>query len=136
MGAQVSQSMLALTPTPSETGSVTVGQWTLTAGTVGSGATGRVSIGMDPKGKLVALKRMTVNGDRKRVQEMRRKLETLTSLAERQDEDRLLRFVEMITDDALGINRTADLWFVLEPVVADTLYSISAKTLLGAGDER
>lgn len=63
MGAQVSQPMLALTPTPSETGSITVGQWALIAGTVGSGATRRVSIGIDPKGKLVALKRMTVNGD-------------------------------------------------------------------------
>ncbi|KAH6953748.1 hypothetical protein BKA56DRAFT_425646, partial [Ilyonectria sp. MPI-CAGE-AT-0026] len=33
LGAQTSQSVLALTPTPSETGGIKVGQWTLTTGT-------------------------------------------------------------------------------------------------------
>lgn len=136
LGAQTSQSVLALTPTPSETGGIKVGQWTLTTGTIGSGASGRVSVGMNPKGKLVALKRTTVGRDRTQVHELRGKLEMLASLAESHDENRLLRLIEMITDDAKGANSTADLWFVLEPAVADTLYSISVKGLLAARDER
>lgn len=90
---------------------------------------------MNSKGNLVALKRMTVGRDRTSVHQLREKLEMLASLAESHDEKRLLRLVEMITDDAQGANRTADLWFVLEPAVANTLFSISVKGLLAAGDE-
>lgn len=55
-------------------------------GTIGYGASGRVSVGINPKGKLVALNRMAVGKDRTQVHEFRRTLETLTSLAESQDE--------------------------------------------------
>lgn len=79
---------------------------------------------------------MTVGKDRTQVHELCPTLETLTSLAESQDEHRLLRFVKMVTDDGRGVNHTADLSFVLEPAVADTLHSVSVKGLLGAGDER
>ncbi|KAJ3453883.1 hypothetical protein MRS44_018515 [Fusarium solani] len=136
IGTQTSQSTLALTPTPAENGSIKIGQWTLTTGTVGHGASGRVSVAVNDKGKVVALKRMTVGQDRRWVQELQRKLDMLTSLARSQDEDRLLGLVEMITDDDKGINRTADLWFVLEPAVAETLHSAYVKGLFGKGDER
>ncbi|KAH7230272.1 kinase-like domain-containing protein [Fusarium solani] len=136
IGVQTSQSALALTPTPAEQGGIKIGQWTLTTGTIGHGASGRVSVAINNKGKLVALKRMTVGKDRRWAQELQRKLEMLTSLARSRDENRLLGLVEVITDDGKGINRTADLWFVLEPAVADTLHSASLKGLFGEGDQR
>ncbi|PHH89073.1 hypothetical protein CDD83_6696 [Cordyceps sp. RAO-2017] len=136
LGSQPSHSMLTLTPTPSESGSIKVGQWTLTTGTIGSGAAGRVSVGVNSRGQLVALKRMIVGRDRAGLHQIRQRLETLGSLAASHDEPRLLRLVEMITDDDQGANRTADLWFVLEPAVADTLGSLVVKGHLATGDER
>ncbi|RSL89259.1 hypothetical protein CDV31_015907 [Fusarium ambrosium] len=136
VGTQTSQSTLALTPTPAGNGGIKVGQWTLTTGTVGHGASGRVSVAVNDKGKVVALKRMTVGQDRRWAQELQRKLDMLTSLARSQDEDRILGLVEMITDDDKGINRTADLWLILEPAVAETLHSAYVKGVFGKGDER
>lgn len=136
IGVQTSQSALALTPTPAEQGGIKIGQWTLTTGTIGHGASGRVSVAINNKGKLVALKRMTVGKDSRWAQELQRKLEMLTFLARSRDENRLLGLVEVITDDGKGINLTADLWFVLEPAVADTLHSASLKGLFGEGDQR
>lgn len=109
LGTHTSGSVLALTPTPSETGGIKVSQWTLTTGTIGYRASGRVSVGINPKGKLIALKRITVGKDRRQVQHLRQTLETLTSLAENQGKDRLLRFIEIIVDNEKGINATADL---------------------------
>ncbi|KAJ6436699.1 putative AC transposase [Purpureocillium lavendulum] len=127
---------LSLTPTPSDMAGIRVGQWHLTTGTIGSGVSGRVSIGTNISGTVVALKRMTVDKGKVEVRPFQEKLETLSSLVESHNENRILRLVEVITDDARGVNRTADLWFVLTPAVADTLYSISVKGLLGDGKDR
>ncbi|KAH7173097.1 hypothetical protein DER46DRAFT_634520 [Fusarium sp. MPI-SDFR-AT-0072] len=49
---------LSLTPTPSESSPITIGQWTVSAGTVGKGASGMVSIASNDHGQRVALKRV------------------------------------------------------------------------------
>ncbi|KAK4074641.1 hypothetical protein Purlil1_12918 [Purpureocillium lilacinum] len=127
---------LSLTPTPSDVAAIKVGQWHLTTGTIGSGVSGRVSIGTNISGTVVALKRMTVDKGMVEVRPFQEKLGALSSLVERHNESRILRLVEVITDDARGVNRTADLCFVLTPAVADTLYSMSVKSLLGDGKDR
>ncbi|TQV90270.1 protein kinasedomain-containing protein [Cordyceps javanica] len=102
---------------------IRIGEWLLTAaGTVGAGASGRVSIGINSTGHTVALKRFAVEGDRTRVGARRRKLERITELARRMDEKRVLRLRDVLQDDAAGgCNRAVDVWFVLEPAVPSTL---------------
>ncbi|RSL39015.1 hypothetical protein CEP53_014384 [Fusarium sp. AF-6] len=52
---------LSMTPTPAPGNDIQVGRWTLTsAGTVGIGGSGRVSVGVGNTGEVVALKRMSV----------------------------------------------------------------------------
>ncbi|OBS16945.1 hypothetical protein FPOA_12495 [Fusarium poae] len=136
LDSQVSQSTLALTPTPSEQGSITIGQWTLTTGTIGVGGSGRVSVGMNRAGKLVALKRIHVGKDREYAQQRRTRLESLAALCARYDEERILRLVEVITDEVRATNNHADWWFVLDPAAESTLVSLHVEKRLGEGNER
>ncbi|OAA53073.1 Protein kinase-like domain protein [Cordyceps fumosorosea ARSEF 2679] len=102
---------------------IRIGQWQLTrAGTVGSGRSGRVSIGVNDSGETAALKRFTVDGDRERINFRREKIERITQLAKKEDEQRVLRLREALQDDtAEGRNYAVDVWFVLQPVVSSTL---------------
>lgn len=120
LGNQVSFD-LSLTPTP--TSNIQIGQWSLTnAGTIGSGGEGRVSVGINSSGRLVVLKRVTISTAlRPRFRQHQRTMEELTQLAKDADEDRILKLVEVISDDVEGSNRQADVWFVLEPVVTPLL---------------
>ncbi|KAF5700469.1 STE kinase [Fusarium mundagurra] len=112
---------LSLTPTPSENSPITIGQWTISAGTVGKGASGMVSIASNTLGQRVALKRVQVGRDREHTRKVQAKLETLAALCQRKDEIRLLRLIEVITDDVRSANRIADVWFVQEPAAQDVL---------------
>ncbi|KAI9155687.1 MAP kinase-interacting serine/threonine-protein kinase 1 [Paramyrothecium foliicola] len=136
LGNKADSQFLSLTPTPSEATAIKIGHWSITSGTVGSGAVGRVSIAIDNHGKVTALKRISVGRNRSTVTGLRRKLETLTRLAEENDESRILRLLEVLTDDAKGANSAADVWFVLEPAVADTLFSMALKNVFSDGHDR
>lgn len=102
---------------------IRIGEWQLTrAGTIGTGASGRVSVGINGTGQTVAMKRFAVEGDRTRMRARRKKLELITQLAEKRGEQRVLRLREILQDDAIGgDNRAVDVWFVLEPAVPSTL---------------
>ncbi|KAF5638572.1 STE kinase [Fusarium tjaetaba] len=127
---------LSLTPTPSESGSITIGQWTIGAGTVGKGASGMVSIASNVSGQRVALKRVQVGRDRERIQNVQTKLETLAALCQRKNENRLLRLIEVITDDVKSANRIADVWFVQEPAAQEVLSTALTRGLFKQGQER
>lgn len=43
-------------------------------------------------------------------------METLTRLATASGEERIVRLVEVIIEDPRGMNHSADVWFVLQPV--------------------
>ena len=124
LGSPTSASILALTPTPSETSSVKVGQWVLTSGTIGAGSSGRVSAALNREGKLVALKRVVRGRNVSAVMQVQSKLSDITHLARSQQENRIIQLVEVISDDAEGDNDTADVWFVLEPAIPDTMLSV------------
>ncbi|KAH7308999.1 kinase-like domain-containing protein [Stachybotrys elegans] len=136
LGSTADPQLLSLTPTPSDLTAIKIGQWKVTTGTVGSGAMGRVSIAMNDAGKVVALKRVSVGRQRSSIRTLQRKLETLTRLVKENNEHRLLQLLEVITDDAWGANPAADVWFVLEPAVADTLASLAVRGIFSAGHDR
>ncbi|KAG4291565.1 STE protein kinase [Fusarium proliferatum] len=127
---------LSLTPTPSETSPITIGQWTVSAGTVGKGASGMVSIASNDHGQRVALKRVQVGRDRERIRNVQIKLETLAALCQRKNENRLLRLIEVITDDVRSANRIADVWFVQEPAAQEVLSTALTRGLFKQGQER
>jgi hypothetical protein len=135
---QISKTLLelSLTPTPSESSPITIGQWTISAGTVGKGASGMVSIASNDHGQRVALKRVQVGRDRERTRKVQTKLETLAALCQRENENRLLRLIEVITDDVRSTNKIADVWFVQEPAAQGTLYTGLTRGLFKQGDER
>lgn len=113
---------LAFTPTPVSGGNIQVGQWILTqAGTIGVGAYGRVSAAINKKGDFVALKRCAVTSFSAKFQRQRTTLKTLARITEDAGEERIVRLLEVITDDPRGQNRQADVWFVFTPFVARTL---------------
>jgi hypothetical protein len=136
LNIQTSLAALELTPTPSENSPITIGQWTVSAGTVGKGGSGMVSIASDTKGKYVALKRVQVGKDRERIRKVQAKLQLLSALSQRKKETRLLRLIEVITDDVRSTNKIADVWFVQEPAAQGTLSTILAAGLFRQGDER
>ncbi|KAF4494401.1 STE kinase [Fusarium agapanthi] len=127
---------LSLTPTPSESSPIVIGQWTISAGTVGKGASGMVSIASNDHGQRVALKRVQVGRDRERTRKVQTKLETLAALCQRKNENRLLRLIEVITDDVRSANRIADVWFVQEPAAQDILSTALRRGLFKQGHER
>ncbi|GKU10710.1 ste protein kinase [Fusarium langsethiae] len=127
---------LSLTPTPSENSPITIGQWTVSAGTVGKGASGMVSIASNVSGQRVALKRVQVGRDRERARKVQTKLETLAALCQRKNENRLLRLIEVITDDVRSANRIADVWFVQEPAAQDILSTALTRGSFKQGQER
>ncbi|EXA30045.1 STE/STE20 protein kinase [Fusarium oxysporum f. sp. pisi HDV247] len=127
---------LSLTPTPSESSPITIGQWTVSAGTVGKGASGMVSIASNDHGQRVALKRVQVGRDREHTRKVQTKLETLAALCQRKNENRLLRLIEVITDDVRSANRIADVWFVQEPAAQDILSTALTRGLFKQGRER
>ena len=104
---------------PTPTSNLQIRQWSLTnAGTIGVGGGGRVSVGMNSNGRVVALKRVAVSSDaRPMIRQHQRAMEEITRLAIEKAEDRVLKLVEIISDDLEGTHRHADVWFVLEPVV-------------------
>ncbi|KAM0187790.1 hypothetical protein ACHAPI_010940 [Fusarium lateritium] len=132
-----SQAALALTPTPSDS-TINIGQYTISAETVGKGGSGMVSIASNVQGKLVALKRMVVQveKDRERMRAIQSRLKTLTALSQRENKTRLLRLIEVITDDARSTNKIADVWFVQEPAAHDILSTALASDLFHQGAER
>ncbi|KAF5978833.1 STE kinase [Fusarium coicis] len=135
---QISKTLLelSLTPTPSENSPIVIGQWTVSAGTVGKGASGMVSIASNDHGQRVALKRVQVGRDRERIQKVQTKLETLAALSQRKNENRLLRLIEVITDDVKSTNRIADVWFVQKPAAQEVLSSALTRGLFKQGQER
>ncbi|CZR49566.1 uncharacterized protein FPRO_15925 [Fusarium proliferatum ET1] len=127
---------LSLTPTPSESNPITIGQWTVSAGTVGKGASGMVSIASNDHGQRVALKRVQVGRDRERTRKVQTKLEALAALCQRKNENRLLQLIEVITDDVRSANRIADVWFVQEPAAQEVLSTALTRGLFKQGQER
>ncbi|KAG7408461.1 Serine/threonine-protein kinase sid1 [Fusarium oxysporum f. sp. rapae] len=127
---------LSLTPTPSENSPITIGQWTISAGTIGKGASGMVSIASNVQGQRVALKRVQVGRDRERIRKVQIKLETLAALSLKKNENRLLRLIEVITDDVRSTNRIADVWFVQEPAAQEILSTALTRGLFKQGHER
>ncbi|KAF4445474.1 STE protein kinase, partial [Fusarium austroafricanum] len=126
---------LSLTPTPSEKSPITIGQWTVSAGAVGKGASGMVSIASNVQGQRVALKRVQVGKDRECVRKVQTKLETLAVLSQRKNENRLLQLIEVITDDVRSTNRIADVCFVQEPAAQDIVSNGLTRGLFKQGDE-
>ncbi|PCD21230.1 STE protein kinase [Fusarium graminearum] len=115
---------ISMTPTPAPGNGIQVGQWSLSsAGTVGVGGSGRVSVGVNKKGDVVAIKRMNVSESNGNLLRSRRSvIETLTQLANAAKEERIVRLVEVITDDPNATNKAADIWFVLTPFTPKTLH--------------
>jgi hypothetical protein len=130
-GSEPSPSLLALTPIPSSTATpIKVGQWQLSnAGTIGTGARGRVSVGVSQAGRVVVLKRFEVKEHRQLeyVANRRKTMERLTHLASLVSEDRILLLVECISDNAAGLNPKADMWLVLQPLVPSNLKDVHDK---------
>lgn len=121
----------ALVETPREKSCIQIGEWHLTnAGTVGAGASGRVSIGINRSGQTVALKRFSIDGDRSQVLAQRKKLERITMLANKASEPRILGLRGVLNDDPVGNNRAVDIWFVLEPAIPETLAQTANQWLL------
>ncbi|KAH8662667.1 kinase-like domain-containing protein [Ilyonectria robusta] len=113
---------LSFTPTPAAGNTIQVGQWTLTtAGTVGTGGEGRVSVGVNNAGEVVALKRISVSKNGFAPKRRQNTLERLTHLADMANNDRIVRLREVITDDPKANNASADMWFVLTPFAPKTL---------------
>lgn len=113
---------LSMTPTPAPGNTIQVGQWTLSgAGTIGVGGSGRVSVGINSTGEVVALKRMSVTSNAVTLYRRQRTLQVLTELANQAREDRIVRLLEVITDDPNASNRSADVWFALTPFTRQTL---------------
>ncbi|KAJ4044857.1 Protein kinase [Fusarium oxysporum] len=127
---------LSLTPTPSKSSPITIGRWTVSAGTVGKGASGMVSIASNDDGQRVALKRVQVGRDRERTRKVQTKLEILAALCQRKNKSRLLRLIEVITDDVRSANRIADVWFVQEPAAQDILSTALTRGLFKQDQER
>ena len=124
---------ISLTPTPSLRTNHRIRGWTFTdAGTIGSGAGGRVSAAMNNLGKIVALKRASVGKKSKTLEKRIQTLQRLTFLSELHKENRILRLIEVITDDISGNNPSADVWFVLDPLVGKTLEDYRAECSLSA----
>ncbi|KAH7187045.1 kinase-like domain-containing protein [Fusarium oxysporum] len=115
---------ISMTPTPAPGNGIQIGQWSLSgAGTVGVGGSGRVSVGVNKKGDVVAMKRMNVSESNENLLRSRRSvIETLTQLANAAKEERIVRLVEVITDDPNATNKAADIWFVLTPFTPKTLH--------------
>ncbi|KAG8664397.1 hypothetical protein FPOAC2_13340 [Fusarium poae] len=115
---------ISMTPTPAPGNGIQIGQWSLSgAGTVGVGGSGRVSVGVNKKGDVVAIKRMNVSESNGNLLRSRRSvIETLTQLANAAKEERIVRLVEVITDDPNATNKAADIWFVLTPFTPKTLH--------------
>ncbi|RSL41058.1 hypothetical protein CEP54_015932 [Fusarium duplospermum] len=104
-----------MTPTPAPGNDIQVGRWTLTsAGTVGIGGSGRVSVGVGHTGEVVALKRMSIasaavpNNAASLLKRRQRTLETLTQLTDAAKKDHTERLLEVITDDPQAANVSAD----------------------------
>ncbi|KAK5991493.1 MAP kinase kinase kinase mkh1-like protein [Cladobotryum mycophilum] len=122
-----------LTPTPSHSNNIKIGQWNFTgSGTIGSGGEGRVSVAMNDAGRIVAMKRVAAARGSQTLHKRQGTLRILTELADAANEDRILRLLEVITDDPVGNNRSADVWFVLYPAVAKTLNNVVDGPLLSA----
>ncbi|EGU72583.1 hypothetical protein FOXB_16907, partial [Fusarium oxysporum f. sp. conglutinans Fo5176] len=102
---------ISMTPTPAPGNGIQIGQWSLSsAGTVGVGGSGRVSVGVNKKGDVVAVKRMNVSESNGNLLRSRRSvIETLTLLASAAKEERIVRLVEVITDDPNATNKAADI---------------------------
>ncbi|RKK82230.1 hypothetical protein BFJ68_g17553 [Fusarium oxysporum] len=115
---------ISMTPTPAPGNGIQIGQWSLSgAGTVGVGGSGRVSVGVNKKGDVVAMKRMNVSESNGNLLRSRRSVvETLTQLANAVKEERIVRLVEVITDVPNATNKAADIWFVLTPFTPKTLH--------------
>ncbi|KAG7403530.1 MAP kinase kinase kinase mkh1 [Fusarium oxysporum f. sp. raphani] len=115
---------ISMTPTPAPGNAIQIGQWSLSsAGTIGVGGSGRVSVGVNKKGDVVAIKRMNVSETNGNLLRGRRSvIETLTLLATAAKEERIVRLVEVITDDPNATNKAADIWFVLTPFTPRTLH--------------
>ncbi|KAM0415768.1 hypothetical protein ACHAPT_013273 [Fusarium lateritium] len=119
---------LSKTPTPAPGNGIQVGRWTISsAGTIGIGGSGLVSVGVGPTGEVVALKRMSfanvaaVNSVVTPLQRRQRTPETLTQIADATKEDRIVRLLEGIMDDPKAANASADVWFFLTPFTPKTL---------------
>ncbi|KAM3524598.1 hypothetical protein NHJ13051_004467 [Beauveria bassiana] len=95
--------------TPRGDTSIQVGGWRVTSsGTVGTSASGRVSIGLNQAGRVVALKRISVDGKRSSVMARRDTMRKITRLAEQASEARVLLLLDVIDDDPSGSNRAVD----------------------------
>ncbi|KAH7205122.1 uncharacterized protein BKA55DRAFT_668896 [Fusarium redolens] len=100
---------ISITPTPALGNTIQISQWTLSsAGMIGIGGSGRVSVGMNNRGDIMALKRISVASNNVAIHRRQRILETLTQLADDADEDRIVRLVEVITADPNAANKSAD----------------------------
>lgn len=105
----------SLIPTPKY--NIQIGQWSLTdAGTIGSGGEGRASVGINLSGRVVVLERVVMSTAlQPRLRQHQQTMEEVTQRAKDAGEERILRLVEVISDDVEGSNREGDVWFVLEP---------------------
>ncbi|RYC81356.1 hypothetical protein BFJ63_vAg15747 [Fusarium oxysporum f. sp. narcissi] len=124
---------LSLTPTPSEKSPITIGEWIVSAGTVGKGASGMVSSALNVQGKRFALKILQDGKDKERARKLQTKLETLAALSQKNNENRMLRLIEVIADDERSANRIVDVWFVQEPAAQDMLFRCLSRGCLNKG---
>ena len=124
-------SIIDLTPTPSGASVSKLRQWSITeAGTIGTGAMGRVSVAVHNDGRVAAVKRIAGNlKTSSKLQRCVQTLNTLTDLAVAEGETRVLRLIEMLTDDPNGKNATSDIWFLLQPAAGRTLWDCRYDTL-------
>lgn len=134
-GSMSDMSLAALTPIPSSSAAVlSVGQWHLSeTGTVGVGGAGRVSIGVNQAGKVVALKRLSIDTihQKLRVKRQQRNMERLTNLANEAGQHRIVRLLESISDTKEASKGSVDLWFVLEPAVPRDLSEMGSQVTKG-----
>jgi hypothetical protein len=115
---------ISMTPTPAPRNAIQIGQWSLSsARTIGVGGSGRVGVGVNKKGDVVATKRMNVSERNGNLLRGRRSVvETLTLWVTAAREERIIRLVEVITDDPNANNKASDIWFVLTPFTPKILH--------------
>jgi hypothetical protein len=113
-----------MTPTPAPENGIQIGQWSLSsAGTVGVGGSGRVSVGVNKKRDVVAIKRMNVSERNGNLLRGRRSaIKKLTLLDSAAKEERIVRLIEVTADNPNAINKAANIWYVLTPFTPKTLH--------------
>ncbi|CEJ95239.1 hypothetical protein VHEMI10730 [[Torrubiella] hemipterigena] len=115
---------LGLVQTPSEEHTMRIGKWTVSAvGIIGKGSSGKVSVGFDSSGQVVAMKRISITKNKytPSILGQIENFKKISSIAKAQQVDLIVTLVDIIDNDPMKTNSDVDIWLLLSPVIACTL---------------